>query len=158
MTPTFLESNDRIGIIGTPGGSRIISMVLISSLEFVDGKLPGAWVKKERFHHQYMPDILQFEKDAFSPSLQQELERRGHELKEVDRNTICTQFYGTNLGGKYTQPVIHGVKVWLICRNEILPLAVATVIGRSLASYYVFNGSIGRCKAGPLSVNLKVLK
>ena len=42
-------------------------------------------VKKERFHHQYMPDILQFEKDAFSPSLQQELERRGHELKEVDR-------------------------------------------------------------------------
>ena len=85
MTPTFLESNDRIGIIGTPGGSRIISMVLISSLEFVEGKLPAAWVKKERFHHQYMPDILQFEKDAFSPSLQQELERRGHELKEVDR-------------------------------------------------------------------------
>ena len=40
MTPTFLESNDRIGIIGTPGGSRIISMVLISSLEFVDGKRP----------------------------------------------------------------------------------------------------------------------
>ena len=85
MTPTFLESNDRIGIIGTPGGSRIISMVLISSLEFVEGKLPAAWVKKERFHHQYMPDILQFEKDAFSPSLQQDLERRGHELKEVDR-------------------------------------------------------------------------
>ena len=157
MTPTFLESNDRIGIIGTPGGSRIISMVLISSLEFVDGKLPGAWVKKERFHHQYMPDILQFEKDAFSPSLQQELERRGHELKEVDRK------YGNmhailwdKSRGKYTQPVIHGVKVWLICRNEILPLAVATVIGRSLASYYVFNGSIaGAARLALFSVNLK---
>ena len=85
MTPTFLESNNRIGIIGTPGGSRIISMVLISSLEFFEGKLPAAWVRKERFHHQYMPDILQFEKDAFSPSLQQDLERRGHKLKEIDR-------------------------------------------------------------------------
>ena len=57
-----------------------------------------------------MPDILQFEKDAFSPSLQQELERRGHELKEVDRK------YGNmhailwdKSRGKYTQPVIHGV-------------------------------------------------
>ena len=62
MTPTFLESNNRIGIIGTPGGSRIISMVLISTLEFAKDKLPAEWVEKERFHHQYMPDILQFEK------------------------------------------------------------------------------------------------
>ena len=85
MTPTFLESNNRIGIIGTPGGSRIISMVLISTLEFAEGKLPAEWVKKERFHHQYMPDILQFEKEAFNLPLQQELERKGHKLKEIDR-------------------------------------------------------------------------
>ena len=32
-----------------------------------------------------MPDILQFEKDAFNSSLQQVLEKRGHKLKEIDR-------------------------------------------------------------------------
>ena len=39
--------------------------------------------EKERFHHQYMPDTLQFEKERLT-FLQQEPERRG-KLKEVDR-------------------------------------------------------------------------
>ena len=40
MTPTFLEAPERIGILGTPGGSRIISMVLIGALEFARGAPP----------------------------------------------------------------------------------------------------------------------
>ena len=85
MTPTFLETDERVGILGTPGGSRIISMVLISSLEFVRGTHPKAWVTKDRFHHQYMPDLLQFEQNTFSASLQSELRDRGHNLKEISR-------------------------------------------------------------------------
>ena len=57
MTPTFVESNDRIGILGTPGGSRIISMVLLAILDFTEGKLPQSWVGLPRFHNQYLPDL-----------------------------------------------------------------------------------------------------
>lgn len=85
MTPTFLESKGKIGILGTPGGSRIISMVLLSSLEFVQGQKPSVWVSKERFHHQYLPDLLQFEKDAFPLALQNDLRKKGHKLKEISR-------------------------------------------------------------------------
>ena len=66
MTPTFVESNDRIGILGTPGGSRIISMVLLAILDFTEGKLPQSWVGLSRFHHQYLPDLVQYEKDGLT--------------------------------------------------------------------------------------------
>ena len=41
MTPTFLETPDRVGIVGTPGGSRIISMVTLAALDFADTGCPG---------------------------------------------------------------------------------------------------------------------
>ena len=85
MTPTFLETKGKIGILGTPGGSRIISMVLLSTLDFVQGQKPRAWVSTERFHHQYLPDLLQFEKGAFPIALQDDLRKRGHKLKEINR-------------------------------------------------------------------------
>ena len=53
MTPTFLETGDRIAVIGTPGGSRIISMVLIAVLDFAKGNGPDSWVWAPRFHHQF---------------------------------------------------------------------------------------------------------
>src|SRR5690606_21611957 len=57
MTPTFLEQGDRLAILGTPGGSRIISMVLLASLAFADGADAPAMVALPRYHHQYLPDI-----------------------------------------------------------------------------------------------------
>lgn len=86
MTPTFLETPEKIGILGTPGGSRIISMVMIGILEFIAGKEPAAWVSAKRFHHQYLPDEVQFEKDGLSAAEQADLERRGHTLREQSRN------------------------------------------------------------------------
>ena len=82
MTPTFLETADRIGILGTPGGSRIISMVLLATLDFVDGNLPQSWVSLRRFHHQYRPDQVQFEKYGLTGYEQQALAALGHELNE----------------------------------------------------------------------------
>jgi len=55
MTPTFLETKDRIAVLGTPGGSRIISMVLLGVLDFADDNLPQSWVSLPRYHHQYLP-------------------------------------------------------------------------------------------------------
>ena len=85
MTPTFLELPDRIGIVGTPGGSRIISMVLLAALDFVDGRLPESWVALRRFHHQYEPDQVQFELHGLTEFEQQRLTGLGHELREISR-------------------------------------------------------------------------
>jgi len=81
MTPTFVEDNRRIGVLGTPGGSRIPSMVLLGVLDFADGNGPASWVTLARFHHQYLPDLLQHEADTFSPNQQQALVTLGHQLK-----------------------------------------------------------------------------
>ncbi len=82
MTPTFVIGPDRTFIVGTPGGSRIISMVLLASVGFMLNEAPPAeWGGHARFHHQYQPDIVQFEMGAFSPEVSAELSRRGHMLK-----------------------------------------------------------------------------
>jgi gamma-glutamyltranspeptidase/glutathione hydrolase len=86
MTPTFLEGTDRIAIMGTPGGSRIISMVLISALDFINGAEPIEMVSSKRFHHQYLPDQIYFEKDGLTSSEQESLSKKGHKLKESGRN------------------------------------------------------------------------
>ncbi|MAT65099.1 MAG: gamma-glutamyltransferase [Gammaproteobacteria bacterium] len=85
MSPTFVETDDRVGILGTPGGSRIITMVLHGILDFAAGKPPQDWVGEPRFHHQYLPDAIQFEPEAFDGEMQLHLEEMGHALKPLDR-------------------------------------------------------------------------
>jgi gamma-glutamyltranspeptidase/glutathione hydrolase len=84
MTPTFVENGVAVAILGTPGGSRIITMVLLGILDLDDGNGPESWVSLPRYHHQYLPDVVQFEPGAFDAELQQELLARGHELKPLD--------------------------------------------------------------------------
>ena len=85
MSPTFLESKDRVAILGTPGGSRIISMVLLATLDFAEGKLPASWVSLPRYHHQYLPDVVQFEQNGLSFKEQSSLRELGHKLSEKNR-------------------------------------------------------------------------
>ena len=84
MSPTFVENGEGVAILGTPGGSRIITMVLLGILDLADGNGPESWVSLSRYHHQYLPDVVQFEPGAFDAELQQELLARGHELKPLD--------------------------------------------------------------------------
>ncbi len=84
MSPTFVEGPDRVAILGTPGGSRIISMVLIGVLEAVAGHPPERWVRRLRFHHQYLPDEVQYEPGAFTEATRKALEAQGHRLRELD--------------------------------------------------------------------------
>ncbi|MBI5782631.1 MAG: gamma-glutamyltransferase [Gammaproteobacteria bacterium] len=84
MTPTFLESDDTVVVLGTPGGSRIITMVLLATLEFAHGRGgPKEWVNLPRFHHQYLPDVVAHETGAFSEDEARELRWFGHRLEAV---------------------------------------------------------------------------
>jgi len=81
MSPTFVENDAGVAILGTPGGSRIITMVLHGILDFTAGNGPESWVKLPRFHHQYLPDEVQYEADAFDAGTLAALVAKGHVLK-----------------------------------------------------------------------------
>ncbi len=85
MSPTFIESPSEFAAFGTPGGSRIPSMVLIAIMQYLDGQPVTAWPAASRFHHQYLPDRIEYEPGTFSPSQAAELEARGHTLEALGR-------------------------------------------------------------------------
>ncbi len=85
MTPTFIEDNNRLMIIGTPGGSRIITMVLLGILDFVDGKDVETIVSNPRYHHQYLPNKIQIESTGFDTQEIEQLKQYGHEIKVLNR-------------------------------------------------------------------------
>jgi len=85
MTPTFLESERGFVILGTPGGSRIISMILLATLEWINGGDAKSMVSLPRFHHQYHPDYVLYEEEAFMSSEINELESMGHTFKKSNR-------------------------------------------------------------------------
>ena len=83
MAPTFLENDTEVAVLGTPGGSRIISMVLLAALDFAKGNGPDSWVKLPRFHHQFMPDLIEYESGALSDNEIASLKAMGHQLKQT---------------------------------------------------------------------------
>ena len=85
MTPTLLLGEDKVAAIGTPGGARIITMVLLGILDFMDGNEPESWVSLPRYHHQYLPDKVYAEKDAFSTAEVAALEAMGHAVEVRER-------------------------------------------------------------------------
>ncbi len=83
MTPTFIESQKGLAILGTPGGARIITMVLLSILDYFEGGTAETMTAKKRFHHQFLPDVIRYEKDAFAEETIKILESKGHTLQEI---------------------------------------------------------------------------
>jgi gamma-glutamyltranspeptidase/glutathione hydrolase len=83
MAPTFLDDGQHVAAMGTPGGSRIISMVLLAALDFAKGHEPDSWVQVPRFHHQFMPDTVEYEKGALTANELLGLAAMGHQLKEA---------------------------------------------------------------------------
>jgi gamma-glutamyltranspeptidase/glutathione hydrolase len=84
MSPSFLETDDRIAVLGTPGGSRIITMVLLAALAFHEGGDAQAMVDRGRFHHQYLPDKIIAEPSVFSAKLMRALSDLGHQIQLLD--------------------------------------------------------------------------
>jgi gamma-glutamyltranspeptidase/glutathione hydrolase len=80
MTPTFMRSDDRVAVLGTPGGSRIITMVLIGILGYTDGLDAQAVAALPRFHHQWMPDAIGIERNALPEDVIATLRAMGHNV------------------------------------------------------------------------------
>jgi gamma-glutamyltranspeptidase/glutathione hydrolase len=82
MTPTIIEKNGQLFmVVGTPGGSTIITSVfqtILNVIEF-DQDMQQA-VASKRFHHQWLPDNVTVEKDAFSETTQSKLKQKGYKL------------------------------------------------------------------------------
>jgi gamma-glutamyltranspeptidase/glutathione hydrolase len=84
MTPAFVILPGKSLIVGTPGGSRIITMQLLAMLKFLDGGDAEAIVSEPRFHHQFFPDKISYEPGAFKQATISTLEGLGHELQEMN--------------------------------------------------------------------------
>ena len=85
VTPAFVESGGRVMITGSPGGSLIIGMVLLATLDFVDGHTAAEIAAAPRFHHQYLPDVLRYEPGALSDAEVSALRARGDTVESSGR-------------------------------------------------------------------------
>jgi len=83
MTPTFLETPHGLAILGTPGGGRIISMVLLGTLDYFNGGDATSIVSIPRYHMQYLPDVVFYEPGALTPDEVTGLGNMGYTLQRV---------------------------------------------------------------------------
>lgn len=84
-TPTFVEGPRGLMIAGSPGGSYITSMALLATHDFLDGKSAAQIVAAPRIHHQYLPDVLQYEPGALGAAEIAALGKLGYRLRESTR-------------------------------------------------------------------------
>ena len=85
MTPTIIAKDGQLFMVtGTPGGRTIINTVLQTILNVTDfGMNIQEPIDAPRFHHQWLPDRINYERYGFSPDTMRLLESRGHTLREV---------------------------------------------------------------------------
>jgi gamma-glutamyltranspeptidase/glutathione hydrolase len=90
MTPTIVEKNGKLFmVVGTPGGSTIITSVLQTILNVYEFDLSmQEAVNAPRFHHQWLPDEVVFEPNSFSKSLLEDLKKKGYIINEKDKEII----------------------------------------------------------------------
>ncbi len=87
MSPTFVEDARGVLILGSSGGSRIMSQVLLAILDYAR---PGpvdviGIVGAPRYHHQYLPDRIDIEPEAFPAEWIAALAAKGHRVHRIDR-------------------------------------------------------------------------
>lgn len=84
MSPTIVLQKDQpVLVLGSPGGSRIITVVaqaILNHLRF--GMGAEELVRHSRFHHQWLPDLIYMEMGAYGIDTKQDLIRYGHNIKE----------------------------------------------------------------------------
>lgn len=78
MVPTFMSSPERTVVIGSKGGSRIITQVLLGILGYDAGLSPQQVAALPRFHHQWFPDAISAEPGALSATTTSALQAMGH--------------------------------------------------------------------------------
>jgi gamma-glutamyltranspeptidase / glutathione hydrolase len=116
MTPTIVLKDGKVAFaIGSPGGGTIINTVLQVVINVIDfGMNIQDAIDAPRFHHQWMPDELQWEQFEFNADTRAALERMGHKFKEKpvslgDAEGIAIAPDGTREGA--SDPRLGGVPV-----------------------------------------------
>lgn len=88
MTPTIIEKDGKLKmVVGTPGGSTIITSVLqniLNILEYDMGMQES--VNQARFHHQWLPDVIRMEPNGFDEQTKSNLESLGYKI--LERNSL----------------------------------------------------------------------
>ena len=84
MTPTIIEKNNNLFmVLGTPGGSTIITSVFQTILNVIDyGMTMQEAVDAKKIHHQWVPDILYIEKNSINNETKEQLISIGHKINE----------------------------------------------------------------------------
>ena len=90
MTPTIVEKAGKLYmVLGTPGGSRIITSVLQTILNVYEFKMNiQKAVNKPRFHHQWLPDEVLFEPNGFERKTLENLKQKGYNIVEKEATVI----------------------------------------------------------------------
>ncbi|WP_299160578.1 gamma-glutamyltransferase [uncultured Tenacibaculum sp.] len=90
MTPTIVEKNGNLWmVVGTPGGSTIITSVLQTILNVHEFKMGmQEAINQPRFHHQWLPDVIMMEPNKFDTTVKQNLQKVGYTLNEEDAPVI----------------------------------------------------------------------
>ncbi|MGB4817510.1 MAG: gamma-glutamyltransferase [Saprospiraceae bacterium] len=86
MTPTIVAKDGKpFLLIGSPGGRTIINTVFQTILNVLsyDMQIDQA-IEAMKIHHQWLPDVIYYEKHLLSPDTRKSLQLMGHKLQEVD--------------------------------------------------------------------------
>ena len=85
MSPTIVERDGKLWmVLGGPGGSTIITSVFQTIVRVAEYGLPmQEAVNRPRVHHQWIPDVIQYEAGAIAPAQLDSLLGMGHEVREV---------------------------------------------------------------------------
>jgi gamma-glutamyltranspeptidase/glutathione hydrolase len=91
MTPTIVVRQGRPYLVtGSPGGRTIPSTVLLNVTNVIDfGMNAQEAVDAPRFHHQWLPDLVRYERHGLSRDTQDALAARGHQLSEVESQGVA---------------------------------------------------------------------
>ena len=106
MTPVIVEQRTPaqrpLLVLGSPGGSRIITSVLQVLVRVIDHGMPiQAAVDLPRVHHQWLPDMLFLEPDGLPQEVETGLVQLGHRLKRRSRPMGCVNAIGIDAAGRW---------------------------------------------------------
>ncbi|MBO9197164.1 gamma-glutamyltransferase [Rhizobium sp. 16-449-1b] len=110
MSPTIVTKDGKpFMVIGSPGGSRIITITLEAILNVVDfGMDISQAVNAPRIHHQWQPDKIYFEPYALSPDTIRALIAMGHTMDDGSGTPVWGQAAGILVGGKSLKDIEKG--------------------------------------------------
>ncbi|MBW9053881.1 gamma-glutamyltransferase [Rhizobium mesosinicum] len=110
MSPTIVTKDGKpFMVIGSPGGSRIITITLEAILNVVDfGMDISQAVNAPRIHHQWQPDMVYLEPYALSPDTEKALAAMGYKFDAGNNTPVWGQAAGILVGGKSLAAIEKG--------------------------------------------------